>query len=147
MGDIALIFQNGMQYADIEIDPPSLKVDQDLQTAVIISLFTNRLADKDQVDEGQDRQGWWGDSYATVNGSRIGSRLWLLKRSKQLQSVANLARDYCYEALQWLIEDKIAESLTVRAEIIAMYTLGIEVKIVRPQDIQNFKFDYVWRQL
>lgn len=142
--DIVLDFQRDLLFSDIEMNPPDLKVNQDLKSAVIISLFTNRLADKDQVEPGQDRQGWWGDTY---KGSRIGSRLWLLRRSKQLSTVANQARDYCYEALQWLIEDKIAQSLTVRTEIIAMYTLGIEIKIYRPKDIQNYKFSYVWSQI
>jgi len=145
--DIALFFQQGQPNADIQIDAPDLKINQDLESAVIISLFANRLADaKDPID-GNDRQGWWGDTFATVKGSLIGSRLWELKRQKSLQSVANLAQQYCLEALQWLIEDQVAESINVQAEIIGLYTLGIAVQIYKPTGIQNFKFSYVWNQI
>ncbi len=146
--DIALILETGTPGADIGITSPGLTIDKDLQTAVIISLFANRLAEPDDDIDGDDRQGWWGDTYATVNGSRIGSRLWELRRSKQLQSVANLAKQYCLEALQWLIDDQVASSVEVEAEIIAMYTLGIGVKIYKPNATSvNFKFQYVWSQI
>lgn len=152
--DIALILETGVPggdigvLSDIGITSPGLTLDKDLQTAVIISLFTNRLAEPDDdIDDG-DRQGWWADTYATVNGSRIGSRLWELRRTKQLQSVVNLAKQYTIEALQWLIEDQIAAAVEVEAEIVAMYTLGIGVKIFKPNATSvNFKFQYVWSQI
>ena len=33
-------------------------------------------------DPQSPRMGWWGDSFATVSGDRIGSRLWLFEREK-----------------------------------------------------------------
>lgn len=142
--DIALFFLQGNTFADIGITPPDLTTNKDLQSAVIISLFCNRLAEEGDPIDGNDRQGWWGDTY---NGHLIGSRLWELRRAKQLQSVVNLARQYCLEALQWLIEDQIATSVEVQTEIIAMYTLGIGVQIYQPTGIQTFKFSYVWSQI
>jgi phage gp46-like protein len=146
--DIALFFEKGQPNSDIQIEAPGLAINKDLQSAVIISLFANRLAQSGDQFDGTDRHGWWGDTFATVNGSLIGSRLWELKRAKQLQSVANLARQYCLEALQWLIEDQVAASVDVQAEIIAMYTLGIGVQIFKPDGgFQSFKFEYVWSQI
>lgn len=145
--DIALFFQQRQPNADIQINAPDLKINQDLESAVIISLFANRLAEPGDIFDGGDRQGWWGDTFATVNGSRIGSRLWQLKRQKTTQSVANLAKQYCLEALQWLIDDQVADSVQVQAEIIGLYSLGIGVEINKPTGIQNFKFNYVWSQI
>jgi len=55
-----------------------------LARAVIISLFTWRRANPDDVlPAGDDRQGWFGDTFAEVRGDRIGSRLWLLSRPEQ----------------------------------------------------------------
>src|SRR5882724_7544310 len=144
--DIALLFAPGQAIADIQQDGASLLVDKDLETAVVISLFSDRRAAPDDVIDGADRRGWWGDTYATVNGDQIGSRLWELRRQKQLQSVVNKAQEFCYEALQWLIDDKVAQSVVVEAAIIAMYTLGIHVTINRPTGTANFKFQYVWSQ-
>ncbi|WP_213977480.1 phage GP46 family protein, partial [Serratia marcescens] len=54
----------------------------DLQTAMIISLFTDRVARDDDDIDGEDRRGWWGDMGEDHN---IGSRLWLLRRQKLTQ--------------------------------------------------------------
>lgn len=148
MADIALLFEQGQPFADIQISPPSLEVDKDLQSAVVISLFCNRLAQSGDKIDGDNRHGWWGDSYATVNGSLIGSRLWLLKRSVATQETANLAKQYCLEALQWLVEDQVADSIQVETAIIGQFSLGIGVTINKPNATSaNFKFQYVWNQL
>ncbi len=62
-----------------------------LQTVIIISLFTDRVAGDDDVINGDDRRGWWGDLDEEHN---IGSRLWLLRRKKLDHSVAWKAEDY-----------------------------------------------------
>lgn len=145
--DIALLFNPTNSICDIQQDGADLLIDHDLETAVAISLFADRRAADDDKIDGTDRRGWWGDTYALVNGDQIGSRLWELRRSKQLQSVVNKAQEFCYEALQWLIDDKVAESIVVEAEIIAMYTLGIGVTINKPTGTANFNFQYVWSQI
>lgn len=146
MADMALEIAQGGLFADIVIDAPFLAQDDDLQTAVILSLFSNRLAQKEEVKEDTDRQGWWGDTFIPVAGSLLGSKLWLLRRSKLTQEVANLAREYCLEALQWLIEDQISNNIVVQTEIRDLYTLRIFVDIYRPSNVANFQFDYVWKQ-
>ena len=60
---------------------------QALATAVIVALGTDRLANTDDVlpdPDSTDRAGWWGDLDAEelFNGWPIGTRLWLLKRTK-----------------------------------------------------------------
>ncbi|MCV5591620.1 phage GP46 family protein, partial [Escherichia coli] len=76
----------------------------DLQTAILISLFTDRLADaSDETDDG-NRRGWWGD---LEQDYRVGSRLWLLRRQKLTTQVALKAEAYAREALQWLKDDGV----------------------------------------
>ncbi len=45
----------------------------------------------------------------------LGSRLWLLAREKQLPAVMRKAEAYARQALQWLIDDGIAASVSVTA--------------------------------
>ena len=98
-----------------------LAPDDGLETAVILSLFTDRRAREDDPlpDGSADRRGWWGDAYppaeARAGQEHIGSRLWLLEREKDTQDVVNRARDYAEEALQWLVDDGIAEHIEVMA--------------------------------
>lgn len=145
MSDIRLTF--GAFEGDLVIGDNDLDVDDGLQTAVIVSLFTDRrAADGDTLPDGHtDRRGWWGDGVPVVPSDQIGSRLWLLCREKQQPSVIVRAREYALEALQWLIDDRIAERVDVVAEFTQPGMLGLQVVITRPQtDAVNFRFDYTW---
>jgi len=123
------------------------------QRSLFLCLPTRRAEPDDALPaEATDKRGWWGDALSVqVNGrpvsdDRIGSRLWLLSREKQLQSVVERARHYCKEALAWLIEDGICERIDVTAEIVRTGVLGVQILVVRPaQSSVNFKFDYVWQ--
>jgi len=46
----------------------------------------------------------------------FGSRLHELKRSKDTERTAELARQYCKEALQWIVDTGRAKSIEVTAE-------------------------------
>jgi phage gp46-like protein len=146
--DIALLFKPKTTDSDISLDGPKLKTDSDLATAVTISLFTNRRANNDDIlDNPEDRQGWWGDTYSLAQDDRIGSRLWILSRSKKTSEVLNLAREYAQEALQWLINDRVAENVNVSTKSINQNVLAIKVDITRPEGREIFEYDYVWRQI
>lgn len=106
---------------DWVIKDHDLAPDDTLETAIILSLFTDRRARADDPlpDGGDDRRGWWADAWpqapARAGQDLIGSRLWLLEREKDTREVVNRARDYAEEALQWLVEDGIAERIEVMA--------------------------------
>jgi phage gp46-like protein len=103
---------------DWRIADGDLASDGGLDTAVAISLWTDRLANADDVipDGSGDRRGWWGDAYLPLLASgapdHMGSRLWLLGRALQILQTAQAAQAYCQEALQWLIDDGVAASVT-----------------------------------
>ena len=113
--DIALRYDPESQVFDLALEDGELAADEGLQTAVILSLFTDRLADDDDrlPDGGNDRRGWWADAY---NERPHGSRLWLLSREKTEEAVLRRAKTYAEEALAWLIEDGIAAEVVVEAE-------------------------------
>lgn len=102
MSDLALQWQDGR--ADLVFADGDLVTDDSLLTAVLISLGTDRLAaPADTIPDGSDdRRGWWADY---LDSSLIGSRFWLLARSKNTPETLAAARDYDIEALQWLIDD------------------------------------------
>lgn len=86
-----------------------------IRRAVEISLLTWRKASPD--DEANVRHGYWGDSFPPKQGALIGSRLWLLLRSKLITSETILkAEEIIREALQWLIDDEIATQIDVQLE-------------------------------
>lgn len=124
---------------------PALAADDGLETAVVLSLFTDRLAAEGEV-EPTFRRGWWGDAYAEVDGDRIGSRLWLLAREKQLPQVLARAELYAREALQWLVDDGVASAVAVSAQAVRPGVLGLAVTIQRSaQPVAQFRFESFWK--
>lgn len=131
-----------------EIDRADLAVDDGLETAVIISLFTDAYASAEEMAAAgvSDRRGWWGDTYADVRGDRIGSKLWLLAREKRLATVVERARRYAEEALQWLVTDGVAARVVVVAEMVGTQTLGLQVEIVRRSEpVSRYAFEAFWK--
>lgn len=85
-----------------------LATDSGLDTAFVISLFTDRY------DPETQQGGWWGDSHPD-EPELLGSRLWKLNKSKVSTQVLRQAEDYARESLQWLINDKLIKTLGIAA--------------------------------
>lgn len=145
MPDIRTTWDPLISAGDWLIDPPALATDADLETAVLLSLFTDaRAADDDLVPgASDDRRGWWAGP--------LGSRLWLLAREKATNDVRLRAEDYCREALAWMLTDGVADRIEVAAEWAAppdQRRLEIEVEIFRDRSIiYARRYDWAWDQL
>lgn len=117
-----------------------------LPRAVIISLFSWRRANPD--DNTDLVMGWWGDTYPTVTGDRIGSRLWILGREKVTNVVLNRARDYAIEALQWMLDDGVAAHIDVSSQRSGMDEAQLNIDIYQRDGTNwNMRFDQYWREL
>lgn len=147
MSDIRTVFFGFDQGADYALASLGLVADDGLETAVILSLFSDRRAEPDDTipDGSGDRRGWWADAWPASEGDRIGSRLWLLHREKQLPSVLARAEEYAREALAWLVEDGVAEAVEVVASNPRAGILAIDVAIARPvAPVARYRFDAFW---
>lgn len=110
---IALPYDNDKQRADLSQDAlGTLEFDEGLETAVVISLFTDRRAEPGDIENPEERRGWWGDTFPSVPEDKIGSRLWLLGRAKTTEETLELAKLYDEEALAWMLEDRVASFVT-----------------------------------
>lgn len=144
MADIATIWAGTA--GAWKVDGADLQADDGLQSAVIISLFSNALASAEEVAAAglSDRQGWWGDSLSD-DGDRIGSKLWLLAREKRTVQTLERARRYAIEALNWMIVDQVAEAVDVTAEAIGTDLLAIGVVITRRREpVARYRFEAFW---
>lgn len=120
---IAMALDNNTQSGAL-VWRDGLQRDDGLGTAILISLFTDRRVTADEA-EG-DRRGWIGDALSEIEGDRIGSRLWLLKREKATEDTRQRAIEYSAEALAWM-EDELISGLEIEAEWITREMLGIRV--------------------
>lgn len=121
--------------------------EDNLVRAAVISLFTWRRANADDVTDGQ-KMGWWGDLTTEVANDRIGSRLWLLSREKMLPATINRAREYAQEALAWMIEDGLASRVEVQAERFGQGGIALTATIYRSDGrVTSLRFDNAWETI
>jgi phage gp46-like protein len=112
--DLAFVRTSDGQY-DIDVDTPNrdAKTTNGLQTALLVSLFTDRRARPDEVADPMRRRGWIGDLVSTVPGDIIGSGLWLYEQSRMTPGVIAGVAAEARNALQWMIDDGLCNSIGV----------------------------------
>lgn len=150
MTDIRTIWDVDRSRGDWRISGGALDSGSDLETAVLISLFTDRRAmPGDAIPDGtDDPRGWWGDDQPDGTNMPIGSRLWLISRAKQTQATLNSAVTYAREALQWLVSDGVAAAVDVRAEWNGRGFLAMVVTIARNDGTSHaMNFKWAWEQI
>ena len=148
--DVATLWDGLLMRADLVSAPPGLLTDRELESNIIVSLFTWRRA-----EEGDDlpffdnkRYGWWGDSYPIAPNDKIGSRIWLFQRAKILQSTPAEFRAVCLQALEWLIEDGVATEVEVVVERLDIHAIAASITVARSNGTTfSTRFDHVWEQL
>ncbi len=147
MTDIALAFSDFFG-GDLVLAGQDLALDDGLETAVLVSLFTDRRASLEQLrpgDDATDLRGWWGDVQPDVANDRTGSHLWLLQREKQTPETLARAKQYAEQALDWMLEDRVASRVEVEVEYVARGVMGIQSTITRPDGSRvRYRYDYEW---
>lgn len=150
-GDLLIQWDNTNTIGDWVFAEGDLQTGQDLETACLVSLFTDKLATPDfaPTDGTSDRRGWWADLY---NDQPLGSSLWQLERAKKTRDTLGLARRYAQDALQWLIDDGVASSVVVDTRWlgsdVGSTTLGIAIAITKPDgSLSRFVFGWAWENL
>lgn len=133
MTDALLHWDDERGVADLVLAVDDLAMTDSLDSAVLVSLFTDRRAPDDAVlDDPDERGGWWADTWPGVAGDADGSLLWLLRRAKQTQENLQKAQSYARQALAWLDADSIARRVTVQASYPVIGWLQLDVAIDLP---------------
>lgn len=150
--DIKILWDSGLMEGDLSFENEDLVREDGLETALIISLFTDRRAREDDIlpdTDNLDKRGWWGDlASPEVEGDQIGSRLWLLERSKTEEEVLVRAKEYIKEATDWLIDDGVAEDIEIEVERQGTEgndRLAFKVSVLKKSGTtETYKFEPVW---
>jgi len=143
MSDITTVWNAAMGHGDYAMQGPSLQSGSDLQTAMLLSLFTDRQAESSDETTDGDRRGWWADDPNHL----LGSRLWLLGREKGPLNIAQRAKDYAAEALQWLIDDGVVAAFEIEPVWVTPNQLDLDVvALKRSGAAVASRFTEVWTQ-
>lgn len=141
MPDITLAWNSAVRHADWMQNGALLATGNDLVSAIIISIFSDRRAEPGDVipDGSNDPRGWWADGDVP-----IGSRMWLLRRAKQTLTTLQLAYDYLAESLQWLIDDGVVGTFEIKTQWVRTGMLGAQITAYSPTGTQLATGLYTW---
>ena len=138
MNDIPIRWS--VESGDGDWSPDNATGASDLQTAVMLSLFTDRQARPDDVipDSSENARGWWGHP-------ALGSRLWLLERAKATEATRQQAQDYMTEALQWLIDDGVVARFEIKTAYRRSGRLDAQIMAYRQDGAAHaMQFEWAW---
>lgn len=142
--DIKFYYSTGGDiYFDSAIQDTS--ADDDLETAILMSIMTDCKVNTTELPTTKDRQGlggWWGDALA---GLSVGSKIWTLKDRRVTENLGSLLETYTSEALAWLIADGFLKSVNPTAARNETYTYIVSTECVK-QDGSKLKFVFYYNQ-
>ena len=137
--DIDVKFTNEKGYFDFSFaEDGDFELTQGLDSALVITFYTNQRADSTEVSTPQNRSGWWGDAF-NEDGSKMGSRIWLLQNVAVNQTTLNKAIDYTTKAYQWLLDENYIDTLNVFGES-SLSTITITIQTVIDSDACQTSF-------
>ncbi len=127
---------------DISIDDDGgIEVDDFFDTAILYSIYGERRANEREVVPPNLRRGWIGNIHSRSDFEN-GSKLWLFEQARLNRSIMNRIADEARKALQWLVDDGLAESIDGAEVITRNGIIFLSVTIRRSNDrIDNRLFD------
>lgn len=128
---------------DLDLMPPDDGAVPTLRDVILSSLLSDSRDDSVSGPLGTYRGGWAGDPRATDWSipDRIGSRLWTVRRATLTEATLVRAEELAREALQWLVDDGIAEQVSVTVSRSGLESLQIGVTVARGRASAH---SYLW---
>lgn len=142
------LFEDPFRFDLAPLSNNDFTTDDGFENAIIISLFTDKRASRQEVPSDEtDLRGWWADAVDPLAADLIGSKLWLLDREKATQETLNRAREYTLEALAWLEDLGLAETVEAEATWADQINgrLRLDIAITRPDgDRVSYTYSDIW---
>ena len=137
MIDIEL--NNDKNLFDINFENGDIKYCKDLKTAIFMSIFCEKRADRSQVEQIDIRRGHFANEFNLISDYEVGSYFWLYtSQHKVEESTKEDLQDTITEGLQWLIDDNYLSDIECNVDILNNeYIINITTT-----DNFNFKQSY-----
>lgn len=108
-----ILMQHNGKYFDIALENGDLQQDLSFYTAIMSSLFVNKRANSDEITQPQNQSGWWGNLYNQDPTYEIGSKLWILKQTRNTTDILNKGISFIQDGLKWLPDGGYCQSVNV----------------------------------
>jgi len=137
-------FDTGGNCPDMVIENGTLKADNSLETSMLVSAYSNRRVEAEDLPPGITiQEGWWADQFSEVLGDLIGSRLWTLDRGKIVDETVVEMQSILIQAFEWMTEDGIADNIVVTTERNGTNSVEGQIQVFKP-DGDNIPFKSIW---
>ena len=118
-----------------------VETEDSFDTAILVSLLTERRANESEVLLSHLRRGWIGNEHTP--GVDIGSKLWLFDQSRLTRTVMNQIEVEAANALQWLVDNDLA--VAVSASVTSTVdSVTLVVNIQRDNSVTERRFFELW---
>ena len=143
MSDIRVEVINGVGTISMNSSGTDLVGDDGLESAVLLSLYSDGLAEADEVlpDQSEDRRGFWGDA-------EFASLLWIMERKTLTPKNINRHKKICQDSLAWMVKSGVAKSVTVTNERVGNVSLETTIQIMKPDGVvQVYSYLRNWQAM
>ena len=131
-------------FFDLILDGAEFGTVDGLETAIVISLFTDARAKASQVKSPDRRRGWVGNILNIETGRQLGSRLWVYDQSRLTPDIMNAVAEEAKRCLFWMVQDGVARSINAGVEKISERAINIVIDIVTASG-ENRRYELLWR--
>ncbi len=152
MGDIRIVWDPTTGTGDFNMLGSGLELGFDLETASLVSMFTDAQADPGDIVYDTDPRGVWFDTYAALEdpaltaipNHRIGSKVWQAFARPRTQDTLNWLRDQLIQCHAWMITDGVASAVDATPFFTGPGGIGAIVSITA-NGVPNL-YSYAWSQ-
>ena len=140
--DAKLKILSGDQGYDIQIGPDGdVQSEESLDTAILVSLFTDRRVSESEQPNEYKRRGWIGNE--STPGIQMGSKVWLYEQARITNTTLSGIADAATDCLQWMVEQGIAKNVSASASSTST-GVSLNVTITRPTSEVEQRFYDLW---
>lgn len=138
-----VVLNNDAGYMDISFtETGDISTDQTLDTAILMSIYEEMRASEGEMPMAKLRRGWIGNE--STPDFEQGSKLWLFSQERLTGSVLAEIAPVVRNALQWLIDDGIAENVEVEAAAYQNGRVTVPVTLYRPGSPAETRYYELW---
>lgn len=145
MLDIKLVQQPDLSY-DLEFENGDFIIDDGLETALVVSILSDRRADNSQVSQRELRRGWIGDLVTTLPGFKLGSHIWLSEQARITQETLTTIQDSAEKSLDWMFSAELITEVEARASITTKSSILLLITVTSPNGSVSTKAFNLWKR-
>lgn len=120
-----------------------IETEDSFDTAVVVSLLSDRRANESEVVDSSRRRGWIGNE--VTPDFEIGSKIWIFEQARLTRTTMNGIADAARDALQWFVDDDLVVAIrNVQVVVAGRDQIGLEVTIERSPSQVEKRFFTLW---